>query len=140
MEKVSEKKELNVIIEPFNDMSIIESCQSLNRFVKKYQEQIDVAIAELYSPLADVINSAIKQKGYPLSLNDVGHLSLLLNYIHNKRGIEIYYVGIDGYQDLLKDIRGEMASKNMKNLYQICMGKNQKQVEYALTRAGFNII
>lgn len=128
------KKEngLYAIIEPFDEFTIIESASAIKKLAEKHYK-IDVAIAELPSEILKRIGD-LTEIEYPLQFCNVGHISMVLNYLNGEH-IPLNYGDISQIGGILNEVILDMKKKEQKIAYQICTGKNKEKLEDLLRRS-----
>lgn len=127
-------------VTPIRTYSLLEMATHLKRFVA-YQDTIDTAIAELPPELNEAIQDVLATRDYPLKFPEVGHTTILFNYIAKKIGeTEIRYTVLQDYPQVLAEVKEGMKRKNQRGLYQVCMEEHQSEIEALLKKEQFRVI
>ena len=120
------------------DLSLETVCSGM-RDVVRNQGRIDIISFELPPVLIEKIKLSASEKGFPLKLPDVGHMSLLLNYAVDRMKMPTFITQIGNIDETVCSIRNYMGSTNRSMLYQMCQESNETQLREALENQGFTI-
>ncbi|MBS3095734.1 hypothetical protein J4231_03575 [Candidatus Woesearchaeota archaeon] len=132
-------KSLIAMVEPLKEYSLVETAKCLKRFVS-CQDEMHAAVIELKPDLIGIVSGVISAKGYSFEFFDIGHISILLSYLHDKRNMDIHYCQLSGLENLLVDVKLSMERNKQTGLYQICDDEHRNEVERILTESGYRIL
>ncbi|MFH1710690.1 MAG: hypothetical protein ABH840_00075 [Nanoarchaeota archaeon] len=128
-------RDLVARVDSLSDYSLLGIAKAMKRFAH-YPEKTDFVMFELDSPLVSRIREVVDSKGFPLDFRKVGNISLLLNYIHERKKIPMDYVIAD---ELSSSLSGLRNGKRKVSLYQFCTEANEEMVERILGENEFKI-
>ena len=128
-------------VKPLQDYGLLSVTNYFDDFRNdKETYEIDVVSVELPMGLAEKVEAFIDEEDHPLRFEDVGHLSLLLNYF-DKLNLPLFVGEIyDFERDRIGEISNYLEENSQSFVYQMCSFQFQERLESLYRDYGFDVI